>query len=148
MKSILSVTLCLLILFCSIQCEKQTEHLNVTLYDKPLSVIQSYVQGRWKCHYGKGGIAANQIQHYDNYYWTFTSDNRVQQSYNGDLVTDTTVKWVKALGTYTNGDSTFIMSFSDKRGYPNVYVADRIVNDTLVLHDNSSDAVFYHFTKL
>lgn len=149
----------ILILFCFATCKKQnppsTENppltgntaLTITLYNKPLDTIQSYIRGRWKCHYGKGGIAANMVQYYNNYYWTFTSNNRVEQTYNGIVVTDTTIKWIRARGSYTNSDSTFIMSFYDKQNVPWVYVVDGFVNDTLVLHNNYADAVFYHFTK-
>lgn len=129
------------------QCKKERTPLNITLYNKALPVIQSYIQGKWKCVYGKGGIASNTIQYYDDYYWIFTSDNKIVQSHGGDTVTDTTIKWVWDRGTYTNGNSTFTMKFYDKQNVPWVYVVDRIVDDTLILHDNSSDAVFYHFIK-
>lgn len=120
---------------------------NITLYNKPLSVIQSCIRGKWKCLYRKGGFSANVVQYYNDYYWTFTTDNKVIQLSKGDTVTNATIKWVWDMGTYTNGNSTFILSFYDKLGYPFDYVVDRILNDTLILHDNSSDAVFYHFIK-
>lgn len=138
-----------LILFCFEQCKKEPvghNSLSITLYDKPLDTIKFYIQGKWKCQYGKGGIAANMIQYYNNYYWSF-SLNKVQKSYNGTIVSDTVIHWVKEKGTYTNGDSTFVMSFYDKQNVPWNYVVERIFNDTLILHDNSSDAIFYHFTK-
>ncbi len=140
-------------LFCFTQCKKekndQPNHvgLSITLYDKPLDTIRFYIQGKWKCHYGKGGIVANMIQYYNNYYWTFTAVDSVEQFYNGAIVADTVITWIRGLGTYTNSDSTFIMSFSDKQNVPWVYVVDGIFNDTLILHNNYSDAVFYHFTK-
>ncbi len=138
----------LAIIVCFEQCKKENTALNITLYDKPLPTIQSYIQGNWKLHYGKGGICASCIQYYDNIFWKFTYDNKIEQSLNGTTLADTTIKWIRDLGTYTNGDSTFIMNFFDKLGYPSNYVVDRIFNDTLILHDNSSDAVFYHFSKL
>lgn len=136
----------ILILFCFAQCKKEYTSLTITLYDKPLGTIQSYIQGKWQLHYGKGGICATCIQYYSNYYWTFTN-NRVKKSFNGTITADTTISWIRDRGTYTNGDSTFIMSFSDKLGYPSNYVVDKIMNDTLILHENAADAVFYHFTK-
>lgn len=135
---------------CFAQCKKEhNNHIvtNIILYNKPLDTIQFYIQGKWECHYGKGGIAANNIQYYHNYYWSFGSNNRLIQSYNGATTTDTAINWIKELGTYTNGDSTFIMSFHDKQNVPWVYVVDGIYNDTLILHNNYSDAIFYHFTK-
>ena len=138
----------LAIFFCFTQCKKELNSSNIILYNKPLSVIQSCIQGKWKCLYGKGGISANMVQYYDDYYWTFTSDNKVIQVYKGNTLADTTINWIWDTGTYTSGDSTFTMKFYDNQNVPWVYVIDRIVNDTLILHDNSSDAVFYHFIKL
>lgn len=140
-------------LFCFAQCRKEHSNqphvgLSITLYNKPLDTIQFYLKGKWKCHFGKGGIG-NTVQYYNSFYWTFSSNNRVLQSYNGSIVTDTTISWVWTLngGTFTNGDSTFIMSFYDKRGYPYDCVIERIINDTLILHDDADDVMFYHFTK-
>lgn len=80
-------------------------------------------------------------------FFKFTNDNKIILSYKNTIGVDTTIKWVKDLGTYTHGDSTFTMNFYDKLGYPSNYIVDGIFNDTLVLHDYGSDAVFYHFTK-
>ena len=140
-------TISFLFLFFFGQCKKEKEMLTITLYDKPLETIQSHIQGKWKCHYGKGGIMANMVQYYNNVYWEFNSSNRVKVTNNGAAIADTTIRWYKDKGTYTNGDSTFIMQFYDKQNVPSTYVVERIINDTLIIHDNSADAVFYHFTK-
>lgn len=137
----------ILVLFCFAQCKKEHTATTITLYDKPLATIQSYIQSKWQLQYGKGGICATCIQYYSNYFWTFTNNNRVEKSHNGAIIADTTISWIRDRGTYTNGDSTFIMSFFDKLGYPSNYVVDKIMNDTLILHENAADAVFYHFTK-
>ena len=145
-----SIFFCLIIILCcGVQCKKDNNNgpLTITLYDKPLSTIQSYIQGNWKLHYGKGGIVSTMIQYYNNTFWNFTSGNKIKASYNGVITTDTTIRWYQDVGTYTNGATTFILSFSDKQGVPWNYVVEQIYNDTLILHDNSSDAVFYHFTK-
>jgi len=39
------------------------------------------------------------------------------------------------------------MAIKDIQGVPWVYVIEQIYNDTLIYHDNSSDAIFYHFIK-
>ncbi|HRP54882.1 hypothetical protein [Agriterribacter sp.] len=138
----------ILTIFCFAQCKKENNALNITLYDKPLGTIQSYIQGKWKLHYGKGGICGSCMQYYDSSFWKFNHNNKIEVSYKGAIITDTTINWIKNIGTFTNGDSTFIMSFFDKLGYPANYVVDKIINDTLILHENTADAVFYHFTKL
>lgn len=143
------INVSILSIFCFAQCKKEHTALTITLYNQPLKTIQSYIQGNWKLQYGKGGICAICVQHYDSSFWKFNYNNKIEVSYKGAIITDTTITWIKDVGVYTNGDSTFIMNFYDKRGYPSNYVVDRIFNDTLVLHDAYSvDAVFYHFTKL
>lgn len=141
------ILICITFLFCFTQCKKENIKINITLYNKPLTTIQSYIKGKWKCNYGKGGIDASNIQYYDNYYWTFSDDNKIIQSYNGIITSDTTITWIKSLGIYTSGDSTFIMSFYDKQYVPWNYVVKGIFNDTLIIYDNAFDAYYYHLTK-
>src|SRR6266498_155696 len=107
-----------MVLFCFAQCKKEHSPLNITLYNKSLLIIQSYIQGSWKLEYGKGGICGTCIQHYQNTTWEFTQDNKVKELYNGLTLADTTINWLWNKGTYTNGDSTFIMSFYDKQNVP------------------------------
>ena len=138
-------------LFSFAQCKKDNTSINITLYNKPLSTIQSNIQGNWKLQYQKGGICSTCINYFNDieYLWEFGSSNKVKRTFNDSTFTDTTVIWVKDLGTYTNGDSTFIMNFYDKRLYPYNYIVDGIFDDTLILHDAySADAVFYHFSKI
>lgn len=142
-------------IFCFSHCKKENNnsnkekaYLNITLYDKPLDTIRSYIQGKWNLRYEKGGICAICTQQFSNFYWTFSANNKIEESYNGIIIADTSITWVKDIGTYINGDSTYILSFHDKQNVPWNYVVERIYNDTLILHDNSADAVFYRFTKL
>lgn len=147
-KYSLFIILALLFLFSFVQCKKDNEELlhNIVLYNQPLSTIQKYIQGKWEFVYGKGGISSNTLYYCDNCFMQFTSDNKVIS--NSFAMTDaTTILWVKDIGTYTNNESTYLMTFKDKQGVPWVYVVDRIYNDTLILHDNSSDAIFYHYIK-
>jgi hypothetical protein len=146
-----NVILILLVsLFCFSQCGKEKDPSNITLYNKSLSTIQRTIYGRWKLEYVKGGFIASYIRWFSNvsYVWQFNSGNRVKQIYNDTVLTDTSVVWKRDLGVYTGSDSTFIMMFYDKRGYPYNYVVDGIFNDSLQLHDNASDPVYYHFSKL
>ena len=68
------------------------------------------------------------------------------QSYNGAIISDTTIMWYEDTDNYSG--STYIMKFYDKQNVPWNYIVDGIYNDTLIIHDFSSDAMFYHFTKL
>ena len=158
MKKVSFIPLSMLTLmtcFCYFRCKKgenfdckgRNTPSNIVLYNKPLPVIQCTIQGKWKCVYGKGGIAVNTIQYYDGFYWSF-ANNKIIQIYNGDTIANNSIKWVWDRGTYTNGENTFTMKLYDKENVPWVYVVDRILDDTLILHDYSSDAVFYHFIRL
>ena len=135
-------------------CHKEDVHkegLAIDLADQPLDTIRAYIQGKWELQYAKGGIA-NIVQYIHNDFWEFTSNDRIVKSFikndKETIALDTTIMWYRDRGTYTNGDSTYIMQFYDNFGYPSNYVVDGIYEDTLVLHDFSSDAMFYHFTKL
>jgi len=128
------------------QCKKNTQHLNITLHDKPLSVIQSYIQGKWELRYEHGGISTQTIPQ-TNFFWEFSTKNRVTEYYHGAIIADTSINWVRDLGLFIAPDSTFVMNFFDKQGVPWVYIVDGIYNDTLLLHDNAVDGFYYHFTK-
>jgi len=134
---------------CVIRCKKNNtipvDRLNIVLYDKPLSVIRQYIQGKWQLIYGKGGIATT-TQYYYNNFWEF-NDDCLRILGDNNVRVDTAIHWIYNLGTFTNGDSTYIMNFRDKLGYIYDYVVDQIYNDTLILHEDASDAYFYHFIK-
>jgi hypothetical protein len=146
------LTLFLAILLCFFaRCKKnetskptKTDSSNIILRDKPLSVIQSYIKGNWQLQYEQGGITGGRFPH-TNFFWEFSSSDRVKVTYQSNVVTDTLINWVRTKDVFT--DSTFLMTFSDKLGYPYVYIVDGIYNDTLVLYDNASDYITYHFTK-
>lgn len=139
----------LLICLCFSNCKKNSEQpidkLNIVLYDKPLSVIQECIQGKWKLEYEKGGICWPCINYINNFYWDFSIDNKIRQTYNGTLITDATInwKWSKPVNT----DYTYIMNFEDKRGIPYLCVVYEIHNDTLVLTDAGYDPVAYFLVK-
>ena len=138
----------LLLSVLGVGCEKNNEdgqNSNIPLYDKPLSTIKSNIQGKWELHYGKGGICATCIQYVDSTYWEFTNNDKILKYYDKDIVLDTSIMWYKDVDNFSG--LTYIMQFYDNYGYPSNYVIDGIYEDTLIIHDFSSDAVFYHFTK-
>lgn len=140
--------LSIMFLFCCFQCKKPDKPTtDIVLYDQPLKTIQKHIEGKWKFVYGKGGICSTCIHYCNNCYVEFTSNNKFIG--NTFVVTSdtTTIYWLRDVGTYTKGDSTYLMTFKDMNGVPWVYVIDRIYNDTLIFYDNAIDAVFYHFIK-
>ena len=130
----------------ALHCKKSTQDLNITLYDKPLSVIQSHINGKWALRYEHGGLALQTIQQSD-FIWEFSTGSRVTEYYHGGIIADTVISWVLNAGLLKNGDSTYLMQFPDKQGVPWVCVIDGIYNDTLVLHDNAVDGFYCHFTR-
>ena len=140
----------LLFLFILFACRKNDsiDPSNIILYNKPLTIIQHCIHGKWKLAYAKGGICSTCKYYCDSCFVEFTSSNKI--ICNSYVTTDgaTTIHWIRDIGTYTNNEYTYLMSFSDKQGVPWVYVIDRIYNDTLIYHDNSGDAMFYYYVRL
>jgi hypothetical protein len=149
-KYILIIPLSLILFYCVMQCKKDAPKdapINIVLYNQPLKTIQHYIQGKWRLVYGKGGICGTCKFPCDNCFIEFTSSNKVIS--NSFVITSdtTSIHWTRDIGTYTNNDSTYLMHFWDKQGVPWVYVIQEVYYDTLIYHDNSSDAMFYHCVK-
>ena len=138
----------LFIIFSFSYCKKENKiqgPLNITLYDKTPKVIYSYLKGKWKFIYGKGGFNAIQMHYCNGCTVEFTPDGRIIS--NTFFKANAVISWKKEMGAYTNGDSTYIMQFQDDYNVPEFFVIDGIYNDTLVYHDFASDAIFYHFIR-
>lgn len=149
-KLVFTAELCFLFIVCLCfsNCKKNKEPIdksNIVLYDKPLSVIQECIQGKWKLQYEKGGICWNCTNYINNFYWDFGLVNKIRQTYNDTLITDTSIHWEWSKPVNTN--YTYIMNFQDKKGIPYLYVVYAIYNDTLVLTDAGYDPVGYYLVK-
>jgi len=147
---VIAIKFCFFMLtaFCLCYCKKSnvpSNGLNIVLYNQPLSVIQQHIQGKWQLLYSKGGVATI-TQYYHNKFWEFDNDH-VRFLDNNNLRVDTSIRWIHSDAAYTYRDSTYIMNFNDKLGYIYNYVVDRISNDTLILHEDASDAFFYRLVK-
>lgn len=141
------IKLSLSVLFLS-SCKKDASPSgNIILKDKPLLVIQSHIQGKWRLKYLKGGICGGCVSwRTDTLVYQFTQVNRIAITWYGRLFVDTSITWVRAKDTFS--DSTFVMSYTDPGGVPYNYGVKGIYNDTLVLYDAyASDPASYHFTK-
>jgi len=151
---IFHIALCIAFLVIALpQCKKQTippTRLNITLYDKPLDTIKSYISGKWKLEYTYGGFIANLRTdfHDKDYIWQIDSGVNIKQTYLGNLVTDTSIEWF--LNDPRGGigqEVYYVMKFYDKRQYPYVYIVWKMVDDSLLLKDYAADAATYHFSK-
>ena len=121
---------------------------NVTLYNQPLNVIQKFITGNWKLIYTDGGFVATKM-YYDSTFWQLSTTKIIQISpFNaGGVFIDTTITWVREMGTYTNGNYTYILHCFDRRNYEYEYAIMQMYNDTLIIHENGIDGLYYHFIK-
>ncbi len=123
---------------------KPQHNSNITLYNKPLAVIRANIQGKWKLRYGKGGISANTVQYFHNILWEFTSDNKIIQTYNDTIESDSYIYWLREKDAH--GRLTYLMKYY-QGVVPITLIVNGIYNDTLVFSDNAADAVSYHLTR-
>ncbi len=141
--------ICGLIVITSFGCKKDKTikpqyNTNIILYNKPLNVIRANIMWKWKLQYEKGGICSTCINnHFKNYIWEFTSDNKIIQTYNDTLLVDSDIHWSKVKYMY---GTTYLMSYYQGIVPLNLIVKG-IINDTLVFSDYGSDAVSYHLTR-
>ncbi len=129
-------------------CVYNTLERNLILHDKPLSVIRSNIQGKWKLQYVKGGLCANcagPVRH--NPYMIIDNDRIVFGDDSLSVVVDTIIVWKKDKDIFN--DSTFLLSYRYSKGYayPYYQIVDRIQNGTLVIIDNAYDAFYYYYTQ-
>ncbi len=111
---------------CLVQCEKNSTPVNITLNDKPVSVIRAYIMGKWRVHYTFGGLCGTCIsdrEAYDEYY-EFTADNRIKYTFNDVLQEDISLTWT----THQMGGWDYVHNIMAGRFEPY-----KIVNDTLLL---------------
>ncbi len=131
-------------------CKKDSNKVNITLHDKPLPTIQSYIKGNWKLSYTKGGYCGTCVWPAKNNQYMILSANRIVfGNDSAGIVLDTTIKWERAKGVFY--DMTFLLTYYYPAGYgsyPIAYIVDGIYNDTLKLIDNASDPFYYYYTKL
>lgn len=138
----------LIISFAVFSCKKNADKkLNISLHDKSLSVIQSYIQGSWKLHHELGGYCGSCIYYPKdssfNLYLTLTPERIIFRNAARSTI-DTAIVW-KHVNIF--GDSTFIMNFHDKNGVPIVLGAREVVNDTLALYQPGPDGMYFYYTK-
>ncbi len=153
MKKIFFISkLCILliIVLCFTNCKKNADKpidkSNIILYDKPLSVIQQCIQGKWELIYAKGGFTGNYIKYFNDEFWQF-GNNKIAIIDSGSVFIDTTIQWKKAPLTFDRSQNTYTLNFYDRYSSPHVLYIERIKNDTLSIADYGLDGFGYYFTK-
>jgi hypothetical protein len=138
--SALSIIFILLIL----NCKKETP-LNIILHDKPLATIQHYIHGKWRLVYSKYDSGKYPC---DNCIMEFTQDDKFISNVLVIYATPYSITWVKDIGKYLNGDSTYLMTLGHEFGYYDPYVIDKIYNDTLIFYGNLEYSYTHYCIKL
>lgn len=120
---------------------------NITLYDKPLFVVQSYITGNWKLQYTYGGLWAHKsIDTIGSYMALSPYHIKVGNDFSGVFV-DTTIVWIRAENLFSNTPYTYLLSYS-LSGFSHEYIVNSIKNDTLMITDyNVGDGYSYYYTK-
>lgn len=123
---------------------------NIILYNKPLSVIQSCIQGKWRSQYMLGGFAYGKYDRLQyNEYFEFLPNNKIIYIYQDSILADTTYKWI-AYRVNSSDYTHHIIEYYDKRLLPYHFEVVKITDDTLVLAQpflNNPDYMLYFLTK-
>jgi hypothetical protein len=131
---------------CKKNAEQPIDKSNVILYDKPLSIIQECIQGKWKLIYAKGGFTGNYIQYFHDEFWKFKNNNIVIID-SGSIYIDTTIKWKYDPLNFIAGENTYTINYYDRNSVPYKYYVEGIKNDTLTIADYGYDGMGYFFIK-
>ncbi len=152
MKTIIKISMLFLFFIlmgagCEKDHESDQENVNITLYDKPLSVIQQYITGNWKLQYQIGGIAGGKYVDEYNSFMNLTPNHIIMGNDLYGVVVDTITVWKRSLvGT---NEYTYLLGYPNSGWQsPKYYIVNQIKNDTLIIIDyNISDGFNYYYTK-
>ena len=135
--------LCVALLGAGCDDDESEELLHdITLSDKPLSVIQQYITGDWKLQYSIGGIAGSKYIDESNSYMILSPNHITKGDDSKGVFVDEDIDWIKTeIGT---NEFTYLMSYPPS---PISYIVIGIKTDTLVIRDYLSDGFTYYYTK-
>ncbi|HEY9176203.1 MAG TPA: hypothetical protein VIN07_00870 [Flavipsychrobacter sp.] len=109
---------------------------NIALYDKPLDTIKKHVTGqRWQLIYSTGGMTGDQMNRFDNTYYTLTKTGKLITEKDGKIE-EAPYTWEETRDIFT-GNKTHVIS-----GVV-FWKVEGIYNDTLRLSDNYADGFGY-----
>ena len=138
----------IILLYFFSSCSKDKTPLNITLYNKPLNIIQNYTKGDWLLQYVKGGFCSTCVYpETHNSYMNLTTNKIVIGNDSAGILVDTIVTWRKVS---TNSGTTYLLSYYWSPGYgPYAYnfLINEIKNDTLIISDYTSDPAYYYYIK-
>ena len=130
--------------------------VTITLWNKSLSVIQTYIKGRWKLQYTKGGYVGGIMFDKYNSYMILTSDSITIGNDLFGIYVNAAIIWVRDKSYFIREpdmlkDSTFLLCFTHYKysgiPYPERNIVYAIKNDTLIIINDVADGFEYYYLK-
>lgn len=144
MKKLFFLSALIIIIALSVVNCKKDYPVNIVLHDKPLRTIQQYIHGQWRLIYS---IKDSVRYPCDNCKVEFTQDDKFISNVIIAYATPYSIIWVKDIGMFLDGDSTYLMTIGHEFGYSQSFVIDKIINDTLIFYENFDDPFSYYCVK-
>ena len=133
--------LCVALLGAGCDDDESEELLHdITLSDKPLSVIQQYITGDWKLQYSIGGIAGSKYIDESNSYMNLTQNHITMGNDSKGVFVDSPIEWINKYDTY-------LLDYSYSEGVHFAYIIEGIKNDTLMVTEDAGDGFTFFYTK-
>ncbi len=127
--------------------------VTITLWNKPLPVIQSYIKGHWNLQYTMGGFTGGIWFDKYNEYMILSSDRIILGNDAVGIYVDTAIIWVRA-EYYSSNDSTFFLCYNPNKYSGHTYspnfgreIVYAIKNDTLIILDDGVDGFYFFYSK-
>jgi hypothetical protein len=156
MKKILSIVICLYLFLIFSSCSEEEIEIRGTrdLKDLSLQELKKFLNGKWRLHRSVRGTIAGyiieEIPESERVYLIFYPIDSVRRE---NTVNDIVVReklvyeWFQIPGLSPSQYANVLMFDHDGYGYRHQWIADRLVNDTLVFEDyfksEGGDRFFY-----
>ncbi len=154
-----NIILCFFVCTLLLACKKNNEGISGTrdLKNLSLSELKNFLNGKWKWQYsiiftiaGVDTIRSNQIG-IESYIIFYPIDSIMQINQTNNIITRESLVYQYLGLPGTTGISSNVLMFAyDGYDYLNKWVADRLINDTLVFANyfRSEGVNNYYFTKV
>ncbi len=122
---------------------------NAVLYNKSVSVIKSYIEGKWKINYAIGGMTGNQRIDFINSFMEFKFHpiDSIIHVENGVIRSQSRINWFPGQDIFT-GTTIYFLGFNIyQSNLPFSYRISQIENDTLLVTQPVADGYTYALTK-
>lgn len=148
-SKLIITSICSILLVCA--CKKDRQPQNIDLKTKTLPELKAFLNGTWKLEYSLLSGVAGSIKYDGNnslvIFYPTDSIKWVDKAITDYYVRDKAV-YTRIKSWLGGEDSVYKISFYDKSlGYKYNWIADRVVNDTLVFADSRGTYSEFHLTR-